>query len=186
MRKTKIFSILRTALLLAVGLVLGINVYSWNARSLTGNAVPMPFGFGMATVLSGSMEPSLSVGDLLIICEQDHYEINDIVVYQSGKTPVVHRIVALDDETVTTRGDANNVADEPFPVTAIKGAVVAEVPFVGHIFWALKKPGIVIALLVVTVLLVEYSFRRGKSEQEEELEKIKNEIRALKEELYKD
>ena len=45
---------------------MGINVYLWNASSLAGNAMPMPFGFGMAVVLSGSMEPVLSVNDLLL------------------------------------------------------------------------------------------------------------------------
>ena len=68
--------------LIAVGI--GVNVFLLNATRLTGNAVPMPFGFGMSVVLSGSMEPALSVGDLLIVREQEAYEIGDIVVYQNG------------------------------------------------------------------------------------------------------
>ena len=49
----KLKAILRTVFLVAVALVLGVNVYLWNARSLMGNALPMPFGYGCAVVLSG-------------------------------------------------------------------------------------------------------------------------------------
>ena len=162
---------------------IGANVFVWNATHLTGNAVPMPFGYGASVVLSGSMEPALSVGDLLIVRARDAYETNDIVVYQSGKTPVVHRIVALDGETVTTRGDANNANDEPFPVTAIKGEVIAVIPWVGYGIWALKSPVAVVLMLLAAVALTEGSFRTGRAEKEAEKEKLKAEIRALMEEL---
>lgn len=60
---------LRMLTLLILGVFLGVRFYVWNAQSLTGNAVPMPFGIGASVVLSGSMEPALSVGDLLIFTE---------------------------------------------------------------------------------------------------------------------
>ena len=50
---------------LLISLVLGGTAYSWNARRLAGNAMPMPFGVGLSVVLSGSMEPTLSVNDLI-------------------------------------------------------------------------------------------------------------------------
>ena len=170
--------------LIAVGI--GVNVFLLNATRLTGNAVPMPFGFGMSVVLSGSMEPALSVGDLLIVREQESYEIGDIVVYQNGNMPVVHRIMELDEETVVTRGDANNTNDEPLPVTAIKGEVIAAVPQVGQLLWVLKSPVAIVVMLLVAVLLVECSFRTGKAEKEKEKERLKAEIRALMEELKED
>lgn len=186
MGKRKFPAILRTVFLIVISLVLGVNVYSWNARSLTGNVLPMPFGYGGAVVLSGSMEPALSVGDLLIVREQERYAVGDIVVYQSGRTPVVHRIVAIDDESVTTRGDANNANDETFVPGAIKGAVIAAIPLVGYAVWALKSPVAVVVLLAAAVLLTEGSFRAGKAEKEAQNEKLKAEIRALMEELKED
>jgi len=134
-------------------------------------------------VLSGSMEPALSVGDLLIVRAYDQYAAEDIVVYQSGSTPIVHRIVEINSETVITRGDANNTDDEPFPVSEIKGKVIAIVPLVGYVAWALKSPVAAIILLGAAVLLMEWSFRVGKSQKEDEKEKLKAEIRALMEEL---
>ena len=183
MKKILKSAILRYLILGILATAIGVNLFVLNANYLTGNAVPMPFGYGASVVLSGSMEPTLSVGDLLIVKAQKHYKIGDIVVYQSGKMSVVHRIVALDEEMVVTCGDANNANDEPFPVTAIKGAVTLVVPRVGRMIWAMKSPVATALMLVLAVLLVEWSFRSGKAEKEKEKERLKAEIRALMEEL---
>lgn len=175
--------IVRYLILGILAVIIGMNVFMLNATRLAGDAVPMPFGYGASVVLSGSMEPTLSVGDLLIVRKQDAYETGDIVVYQSGSMPVVHRIVSVSDDAVVTRGDANNANDQPFPMTAIKGGVIAIIPWVGYLVWALKRPAAVVTMLAVAVLLVEMSFRTGKAEKEAEKEKIKAEIRALMEEL---
>ena len=185
MKKSKkiLKTVFRILLLALCGGILGFNIYSANAKSLNGNTLPMPFGIGASVVLSGSMEPALSVGDLLIVRARDSYEIDDIVVYQSGNTPVVHRVVSISDQTVITRGDANNVNDEPFATTALKGEVIAAIPLVGYVVLALKTPIAVVMMLAVAVLLVEGSFRSLKSEKEAEQEKLKAEIRALMDEL---
>lgn len=175
--------ITRYLVLCVLAVVIGVNVFALNAAHLTGNAVPMPFGVGVSVVLSGSMEPALSVGDLLIVREQAHYETGDIVVYQSSSMPVVHRIVELSGDTVVTRGDANNSNDAPIPLSAIKGEVVVTVPLVGHVVWALKSPVAIVIMLAAAVLLVEWSFRSGKAEKEAEKEAIKAEIRALMKEM---
>ena len=178
--------IVRYVILGVLAVVIGVNVFSLNAAHLTGNAVPMPFGIGASVVLSGSMEPALSVGDLLIVAEKESYEVNDIVVYQSGSLPVVHRVMEIDQETVTTKGDANNANDDPFPVTAIKGKVILAVPLAGYVVWMLKSPVAIIIMLGAAIMLVEWSFRSGKAEKEAEKDKIKAEIRALMDELKKD
>ena len=183
MKKWMNSPVARYVILGILAVVLGVNVFYLNASRLAGNEVPMPFGYGASVVLSGSMEPVLSVGDLLIVQQQDGYEVGDIVVYQSGNMPVVHTIVEISGETVTTRGEANNANDEPLPISAIKGEVIAAIPLVGSLIWALKTPAGILVTLVAAVLLVELSFRSGKAEKEEEKEKIKAEIRALMEEL---
>ncbi len=166
----------------ALGIILGINLYLANARGLTGNQMPMPFGTGVAVVLSGSMEPALSVNDVILVREADCYEVGDIVVYQSGKSLVVHRIIAKDGETVTTQGDANNIADDPIEQRAIKGKVIAHIPAVGLAVNALKTPAVILILLIATFVLTELSFRREKDKDEQELEAIKEEIRRLRKE----
>lgn len=180
--KRKFPPILRTVFLIVVSAVLGVNVYHWNARSLTGNVLPMPFGYGAAVVLSGSMEPTIMTDDLIIVREEADYEVGDVVVYQNGKLLVVHRIVAMDGETVTTRGDANNVDDGAIELSQIKGKVIAHIPRVGTVVRLLKTPTATLMLIIAAVLSVELPYRKEKEQKDEEVERIKEEIRKLKEE----
>lgn len=182
MQNKKIPALFRTLFLIAVSVVLGINLYNWNAKSLTGNVLPMPFGYGGAVVLSGSMEPTIMTDELIIVKAEDRYAKEDVVVYQSGKMLIVHRIVEIDGETVITRGDANNTDDAPIEMTQIKGKVIAHIPYVGALVRLLKTPVATILLLAAAVLTVELPFRKEKEKKDEELERIKAEIRRLKEE----
>lgn len=171
----------RRILLVITGLILGLNFYRWNASALAGNALPMPFGTGMAVVLSGSMEPTLEVNDVIIVREADRYDAGDIVVYQSGRTLIVHRIIVKDGETIITQGDANHAADAPIEMRAIKGKVIARIPWLGAVVNVLKTPAGILIVLVVAFVLTEFSFRKEKDKDEKELEAIKAEIRRLRE-----
>ena len=163
--------------------VAGVNVFALNAAHLAGNQVPMPFGVGASVVLSGSMEPALSVGDLLLLKQEESYQPGQIVVYQSGSIAVVHRLTAIDADTAVTQGDANDSPDAPIPVAAIKGRVAMAIPGVGHLVWALKTPAGIAVTLAAAVVLLELSFRREKEQKQEELDAIKEEIRRLQKEL---
>ena len=51
----------------------------------------------MVVVLSGSMEPSMYRGDILVLLKKPDIEIGDVVVYQieNEKIPIVHRISSI-------------------------------------------------------------------------------------------
>ena len=172
--------ILRRAVLAALGLALGVNLYLGGARMVGGNAMPMPFGVGAAVVLSGSMEPALGVGDLIFVRQSETLAVGDVVVYASGGSLVVHRIVALEGDTVVTQGDANNTADEPISRAAIKGVVTGRVPRVGTALRAMRSPVGVMITLAAAFGLVEWSFRREKAEDDRKRAEIEAEIRRLK------
>ena len=178
----KLKTALRILVIVFVSLVVGVNLYSWNARSLMGNALPMPMGYGAAVVLTGSMEPTIMANDLIIVAEKPTYAEDDVVVYQSGSILVVHRIIDITDGMVTTQGDANSAADEPVELSAIKGKVIATVPMMGSVARLLKTPAATIVLLAGAVVMMEASFRKEKQKSDDNIEKIKAEIRRLKEE----
>ena len=177
-------SILRHILLVILGLVLGVNLYLANARGVVGNQMPMPFGTGAAVVMSGSMEPTLSKGDLIFVRKAEELHTGDIVVYQSDNMLVVHRIITLYGDTVVTQGDANNAADDPIDVSQVKGVVRFHIPYVGTILEAIKTPVGTLVTLLLAFALVELSFRRQKEQDDKDLEQVKAEIRRLKDELH--
>lgn len=173
-------TVVRTALIVIAACIIGVNVYSMNASRLAGNSVPMPFGVGAAVVLSGSMEPELSTGDLLIIAERESYNVGDVVVYQDGRTAVTHRIVSISGNEVITRGDANNTEDEPITLEQIKGEVVLAIPCMGFVVNAIKTPIGTICILALAIFMLERSFSAEKQQKEKEIEAIRAEIEKLK------
>lgn len=181
-QKLRLKIMLRSLLLIICGLMLGVNVYLANANSLVGNQLPMPFGYGAAVVLSGSMEPELSAGDLIIVKETEKYEQNDIVVFQDGNSLVVHRIIKIDGETITTQGDANKAADKPISITDVKGRVLFRIPLVGNAVEFLKTPFGTICIIAVAIALIEIPHRNEKKKDGEERQKILEEIERLKKE----
>lgn len=182
-RKKRVF--LRYVLILIGSLILGINVYLWNGRNLTGNTMPMPFGYGMAVVLSGSMEPVLDVNDLVFVQEQETYQVGDIIVYQSGDELIIHRIVERYGDMLLTQGDANNGADPPIDISSVKGKMVGSIPGIGSLVRALKTPAGIIIVLAAAVVLMEFSYRREWAEENMKQQKMKEEIRRLKEQQNK-
>jgi signal peptidase len=152
--------------------------------SLVGNRLPMPFGYGASVVLSGSMEPNLSVNDLVIIKETQDVNVGDVIVYESGGEMIIHRVLNVDGDTIITQGDANNIADEPFDVSSVRGKMIASFPAVGGLVRILKTPAGTIGLLVAAFLLIELSYHR-ESQEDEEIKEMKAEIRRLKEEKEK-
>lgn len=163
-----------------IGIVLGLFFYNQNAKGLLKDKMPMPLGYGMSVVLSGSMEDRLSVDDLVIIKATDDYKVNDIVLFQDGNSLVIHRIIEIDGDTVITKGDANNVADEPIQKSQIKGVLVYDITGFGAVVNILKQPVFLILILAAAFLLTEFSYRKEKDIDTEELDEIKKMIEELK------
>ena len=177
---TKKHFILRILLFVLISAVLGVGIYSWNAKSLTGNVLPMPFGVGVAVVLSGSMEPESSIDDLIIVKRADSYQVGEVVVFQDGHSLVVHKIIAIDGETVTTKGTANNVADEPIHMSKIKGKVVDDFAGLGAVVTVIKSPIVTVLILALAGYLLVLSYRKEKESEQKELDAVREEIEKLK------
>lgn len=177
----------RIVLIIFVLLVVYCCVFSLIARFVKSESIPMPLGFGAATVLTGSMEPTLHVNSVVVVTKASHYEVGDIVVYQTGGTPTIHRIIELDEASgmVVTQGDANNAPDEPFTTSRLKGKLAFSIPFVGIVFRFIKTvPGIIMILvLVFTLFYLSVRAKEKDAEDEAKADAMKNEIEKLKQDL---
>ena len=180
MKKITKAKILRLVIIVCLAVFLVWNIYLLNEKTLRGNALPMPFGFGAAMVLSGSMEPTIQVDDMIFVVQRDAYGVGDVVVYQSGDSLVVHRIIAMENGVVTTQGDANNAPDEPVEYGTIKGAMVGRIAGVGNLVRTVKSPIVSFSLMGLAIYLLERSFRKEKQDDTDEIRKMEEEIRRLK------
>ncbi|MBQ8403330.1 MAG: signal peptidase I [Clostridia bacterium] len=172
--------ILRIVLIIVISVVLGTGIYSWNAKTMGGNNLPMPFGVGVAVVISGSMEPELAVNDVIIVTEAKEYAVGDVVVFQDEYSLVVHRIISADGEKIVTQGDANNTPDAPITKKDIKGKVCAKIPRVGAAVDFLKSfPGTMMVLLLAGWLYFKSTRMENKAD-EAKIDALRAEIEALK------
>ena len=114
--------------------------------------------YSAAAVVSGSMEPALSVGDLVVIHAEASYRPGDILTFQSQGQWVTHRLVKETKEGLWTQGDANPVPDpQPAAPEQVVGKVVTRVPGIGFVAGYLRTPSGRLALLALGGLLVVFS-----------------------------
>lgn len=95
----------------------------------------------LAVVSSWSMEPTIHVGDLIIIVSGENYVPGDIVIYQGGidKKLIVHRLIQIEGRQYVTKGDANQYRDFPISPSQVRGKVALIVPYLGVIKLAVEK-----------------------------------------------
>lgn len=117
-------------------------------------------------VLSGSMEPAIGVGDVVLVAETpiEAVEPGDVVTFRAHEgadTTYTHRVVeVVHDErgtVLTTKGDAN---DEPDPMAVndamLVGTVEHTVPHLGTVVAAAQSELVFLALVVLSVLTVGF------------------------------
>lgn len=133
-----------------------MNVYRMIAQNVMGVTQPQVFGWSSAVVISGSMADAINVNDLVVVHNQDSYETDDVIMFESGRNLVTHRIINITDEGFTTKGDANNTADaNPVTEEQIVGKVVWVIPKVGVVIGWLQTPLGMLCLVLVGFLLIE-------------------------------
>lgn len=97
------------------------------------------FKYYAVAIASGSMEPKISKGDIVIIKKVENdkkLKVGDILAYEYHGNLIVHRIIKIVDEYgdfyIYTKGDANNIADNyPVQPKDVVGTVNFIIPFVG-------------------------------------------------------
>ena len=148
---------------LLLALVLACNLYLIAMERIAGREAPTLFGWSMAVVVSGSMEPALRVDDLILNHAQRSYGPGDIITFHSGSSLTTHRIAAVTPEGYVIRGDANNAADpDPVAEEAVVGRVVGRVPQVGRALRLLKTPLGMTLLVFAGFLMLRPPFFREK------------------------
>lgn len=136
------------------------------------------FGYTLFKVTTGSMGNAIKIDDVIIVKIGDTYNVNDIITYYEDKSFITHRVVKIDNNFLTTKGDANNSDDTPIAKTQVIGRVVHIISGLGIWQKVFSTPQIIISILV-TLLLFDFSFSlKNKRELEKtkklELDKIKD------------
>jgi len=158
------------------------------------DAVPDFFGIKPFVVLSGSMEPEILVGDLVIVQNVDpaNLKANDVISFRDGESVVTHRIMELTETegapAFITRGDANN-SDDTKPVTyeQVEGIYLFKINGVGNLAMFMQTPmGLLVFVGIPLCAFILYDILRRKFEDSKGDKKYNDaqaEIERLKAEL---
>ena len=142
------------------------------------------FGYSIFEVVTGSMHGTIEIGDAVLVKIDGEYSVDDIVTYESGNDFVTHRVVLDEGETIITKGDANNVNDNPISKEDVLGRVVKILPNLGVWKKVLLTPKVII-LVLVTLFIFSILFSydgnaikiiSSKKAQKEVDDKIQNEV----------
>ncbi len=110
--------------------------------------LPITGNVEIKIVKSGSMEPTIPTGSVVVVMPSKTYTVGDVITFgKDTKTeiPTTHRIVSIRENVqgdyYTTKGDANEEQD-PREIAAkeILGKVVFHVPYAGYILDFARQP----------------------------------------------
>lgn len=187
--REKIFSVITSVLL-----VLAILFCGFVMLQLKSNGYVSIFGYSVFHVASGSMEPAIPVGTL-IICQRtdiDDIKQRDIITFLSLESymlnkPVTHRVVGIEnvngETALRTRGDANNSED---------GYYVTDENLVGRVVYQTSgenifkklydllttKMGFLSIVIMPVMFLVAIILRENAKKINREIANIKRELAA--------
>jgi signal peptidase len=180
-RRTKKSSSLSWITIAIIGVIL-----VWGSTGL--------LGFQPSVIASGSMRPTLDVGDIAVTVQTrpENIGVGDIIQFwrQDGSAPIIHRVIQIGRAGgityIVTKGDANDAPDDPITVTQTVGKVVLVIPKIGWVSIALKtaistaasyiQNNFALAIALIGLTFAYSAFRIHKC-RNQPLNKLKGRIR---------
>lgn len=190
----KVFDFIGIVICIFLTLIIIVNATMIVKSYLYPDKVPDFMGYKPFIVLSGSMEPTVLTGDIVLIKETAAENIaqNDIIAFRTDantETVVTHRVTEVVNEngaiSFLTKGDANIGADaNEVKAEELEGKYLMRAGGLGHFAIFLQTPvGLLIFVVTPLCLFIIYDMlarsRRNKKKATREAE-LEAELEALK------
>lgn len=145
-------------------IVLSFAVITFLLTRFTGGT-PSLFGYTLQRVSSGSMVPELEIGDVILsqnVSEANEINVGDIITFdgrdQFGEVNVTHRVIAApyaEDGVIKlqTKGDANNIADDPIEFSRVKSIMLKKLSFLRKVYDLFLSPWGLIIFIALLLLV---------------------------------
>lgn len=130
------------------------------------SAFPVEGNIQIKIVESGSMEPTIKTGSVVLIKPISSYKIGDVITFEGNfkdargkKVPTTHRIVEMrvdkGNPIYITKGDANEENDtREVPQNQVIGKVYLAVPYLGYAIEAARQPYGFLALIIIPAAVI--------------------------------
>lgn len=127
-------------------------------------SLKLPINIKLFVVQSGSMEPSIKTGSIVLAKNELDYRIGDVITFfnTDKRNTTTHRIFNIKESNYKplfiTKGDANQAEDrEGIKEENILGKVVFTLPYLGYVVSFTKTQMGFIFLIIVPAVIIIFS-----------------------------
>ncbi|MBR6034365.1 MAG: signal peptidase I [Clostridia bacterium] len=146
------------------------------------NKTPSFLGIKTYTIISGSMEPELKIGDIVIVKEagKDDIKEQDVISYRHGQSVITHRVIEIHEnegnKTYKTKGDSNNIEDtEEISYSSIEGRMIGRIPFLGKLSRLLQGKVTVVVIALMAYVYFSHLSKMNRVKNRRKVKRLKYE-----------
>lgn len=169
MKKNKVFRIIKLIKNIICWTLIVILVFTLVVffMSRINGSTPSVFGYSIFRVSSGSMEPELMVGDIILDKTVDNpkdLKVGDVITFKSsdyGDLLVTHKVIKAPYEEngklmLQTKGIANEVEDKPISIDNVKGIMICKVDYLDTVYNVFLSPwGLLILIALIVIIFFD-------------------------------
>ena len=133
------------------------------------NQTPSFLGLKTYVIISGSMEPNINIGDLVVVQKtKGELKEGDIISYRQGESVITHRISQKTENEegeiiYKTKGDNNNTEDsEEIRKEEIEGKVIKVIPKIGNVTLVLKNKVVATVVVIILSIYIIKNYKKNK------------------------
>ena len=149
------------------------------------------FGIYMFNIVSGSMEPTLGINDVVVVqrCKPSELQEGDIITFQQDGRTISHRILGITEERGTikfeTKGDNNEIADPDLVETGqVYGQVLFRIKKIGKAINYIQNARGFINIAIFAVIVYILVSLRDKQKNSRKMKRKKYEIKKMRDNYH--
>jgi len=124
--------------------------HSKSLEEILSNDIYRENGIFFENTTNWNFKRGFTKGDIIFSISPKNIQVGDVIIFDSGEKnvryPIIHRIIKIENNTITTKGDNNEGLlpyEKEIPRERVLAKSVARIPFVGWIkliFFDWRKP----------------------------------------------
>lgn len=148
--------------------ILAITMVIFLTTRIQGNT-PTVFGYTIFRITTGSMEPELMIGDVIldkVMDDETEIAVGDVVTFEGGSQfdgmLVTHKVIKAPytdengNEMLQTHGIANETDDTPININQVRAKMICKIPYVDTLYNLFLSPcGLLIMILLIILVFID-------------------------------
>lgn len=149
-------------------LILAITMVIFLTTRIQGNT-PTVFGYTIFRITTGSMEPELMTGDVIldkVVDDETEIAVGDVITFEGGSQfdgkLVTHKVIKAPytDENgntmLQTHGIANELDDTPISIDQVRAKMICKIPYIDTLYNLFLSPcGLLIMILLIILVFID-------------------------------